>query len=274
MTPESRYCRTCGYDLRGQIEPRCPECATGFDPQDPTTFYSKPVTRVRKLTRTIQGRPFLIPTLLAFTLGAYYAVNLFTARFGCDSSPSPYGIDQMNLKSIMTSWKIALNDVPDDPNRALEAALLDCSPSLSVRTQWDAIIFRLNWRERCEGTAAKITPVAVYGLLLVLLCRARIRRAGKLIFFAAAMLIIVCVMHGAWLNLLAPKTLDYLNDYVFLPDADWSNRSASATVAAFEKPPRGRRLLVGFTDGHVNVITTGEFRSLAQQQGFSDRLPP
>ena len=26
-------CITCGYDLRGQIEPRCPECDTEFDPQ-------------------------------------------------------------------------------------------------------------------------------------------------------------------------------------------------------------------------------------------------
>lgn len=26
-------CIECGYDLRGQIEPRCPECGTGFDPK-------------------------------------------------------------------------------------------------------------------------------------------------------------------------------------------------------------------------------------------------
>ncbi|NLX15275.1 MAG: hypothetical protein GXY44_16730 [Phycisphaerales bacterium] len=25
-------CIECGYDLRGQIEPRCPECGTGYDP--------------------------------------------------------------------------------------------------------------------------------------------------------------------------------------------------------------------------------------------------
>jgi hypothetical protein len=28
----ARTCATCGYDLRGQVEPRCPECGTGFDP--------------------------------------------------------------------------------------------------------------------------------------------------------------------------------------------------------------------------------------------------
>lgn len=24
-------CMKCGYDLRGQVEPRCPECGTDFD---------------------------------------------------------------------------------------------------------------------------------------------------------------------------------------------------------------------------------------------------
>ncbi len=26
-------CVECGYDLRGQVEPRCPECGTPFDPR-------------------------------------------------------------------------------------------------------------------------------------------------------------------------------------------------------------------------------------------------
>lgn len=28
-------CLTCGYQLRGQVEPRCPECGTGFDIRHP-----------------------------------------------------------------------------------------------------------------------------------------------------------------------------------------------------------------------------------------------
>jgi len=30
-TRVGRHCRVCGYDLRCQTEPRCPECGTAFD---------------------------------------------------------------------------------------------------------------------------------------------------------------------------------------------------------------------------------------------------
>ena len=29
---QERVCDSCGYDLRGQIEPRCPECGEPFGP--------------------------------------------------------------------------------------------------------------------------------------------------------------------------------------------------------------------------------------------------
>ncbi len=39
---DNASCRTCGYDLRGQTQPRCPECGRHFDPQDPTTYAFRP----------------------------------------------------------------------------------------------------------------------------------------------------------------------------------------------------------------------------------------
>ena len=32
------YCRQCQHDLRGQAEPRCPECGSQFDPQDTASY--------------------------------------------------------------------------------------------------------------------------------------------------------------------------------------------------------------------------------------------
>jgi hypothetical protein len=34
-TDASRHCGSCGYDLRGIVEPRCPECGVAFDPGEP-----------------------------------------------------------------------------------------------------------------------------------------------------------------------------------------------------------------------------------------------
>ena len=32
------FCLECGYPLDGLPEPRCPECGTPFDPDDPDGF--------------------------------------------------------------------------------------------------------------------------------------------------------------------------------------------------------------------------------------------
>jgi hypothetical protein len=46
--PDGAQCRQCHYDLRGQIELRCPECGTPFDPLDRRTMrrsYRREVAR-------------------------------------------------------------------------------------------------------------------------------------------------------------------------------------------------------------------------------------
>ena len=41
----ARYCRGCGYNLRGLTVPRCPECGRPFDPADPHTYREHPIRR-------------------------------------------------------------------------------------------------------------------------------------------------------------------------------------------------------------------------------------
>src|SRR5262245_5187314 len=51
-------CLGCGYDLRGQIEHRCPECARGFDPRDARTYANG----------RLRYRSILIESIVGFTL--------------------------------------------------------------------------------------------------------------------------------------------------------------------------------------------------------------
>ncbi len=49
----SRYCRRCGYELRGLTAPRCPECGRVFDPANPRTYRRRPIRRwLQRLIRT------------------------------------------------------------------------------------------------------------------------------------------------------------------------------------------------------------------------------
>jgi hypothetical protein len=55
---ESRHCGNCGYDLRGAVEARCPECGVAFDPSAPPManvpwFHRRNIGRGVALWRTM-----------------------------------------------------------------------------------------------------------------------------------------------------------------------------------------------------------------------------
>ena len=56
--PSARHCGTCGYDLRGAADPRCPECGTAFDPAEPPLadvpwFHRRAIGTLDALWRTM-----------------------------------------------------------------------------------------------------------------------------------------------------------------------------------------------------------------------------
>ncbi len=69
------FCRKCFYDLRGQVEPRCPECGTPFDPfnrntvlwerPDPVVQWGKRIT-VMTVVAVIVALLILFHTLVYF----------------------------------------------------------------------------------------------------------------------------------------------------------------------------------------------------------------
>jgi hypothetical protein len=72
--PETMYCLSCGYDLRGLPENRCPECGRAFDPNKPTTY----------ITRVESGRRYLLLASLGIiAVGLAFMVAWLADR--CDT---------------------------------------------------------------------------------------------------------------------------------------------------------------------------------------------
>ena len=94
-------CRTCGYDLRGLEEHRCPECGRGFDPGDHRTFLRWPY----------RGRRYLFLAILACVLmvGAWFS-SPNAADLGIGHLPLPGGFGlvtaALSVSSILLAWLV------------------------------------------------------------------------------------------------------------------------------------------------------------------------
>ena len=79
-------CKTCGYDLHGQVVPRCPECGRDLDPEErgflETGAYPTPPGRDRP------RRWAILLLILLIALGLTVAVGLYkTTRFAPRPAP-------------------------------------------------------------------------------------------------------------------------------------------------------------------------------------------
>lgn len=62
-------CRSCGYDLSGLAEHRCPECGRGFDPEKPETFLRKPVRARWLFMLALASIPLMMAPLTLIQFG-------------------------------------------------------------------------------------------------------------------------------------------------------------------------------------------------------------
>ncbi len=84
-------CRGCSYDLAHLTERRCPECGREFDPTDPRSYLSKPIS----------GKRWLIISVIAFC-GA--ASGPLLAWFGDLGWDRPIGVLIVGVAAFHGGW--------------------------------------------------------------------------------------------------------------------------------------------------------------------------
>jgi hypothetical protein len=79
------YCVQCSYALDGLPERRCPECGQPFDPDEPTTFRTRPQNAkdaiVRAVNAVFPGRRRRWPRTTWFALGLVVALLALLTYF-------------------------------------------------------------------------------------------------------------------------------------------------------------------------------------------------
>lgn len=70
-----RYCKSCRYDLRGSVEPVCPECGQDFDPNDLETYFDPSRKSERYGLHIVEGFAIVYPLLVIASIKTCFLVN-------------------------------------------------------------------------------------------------------------------------------------------------------------------------------------------------------
>ena len=177
-----RYCRKCGYELRGLTTPRCPECGRTFDPANPRTYRRRPIQRWHRHVKRaviVLMTPiiFLAVVWLWFYWGWYTEHRALSALLGIEDprpSTSLFLKDNYYAEPIILSWigdrKLEIERYGEEstwvrehagsPGFVLDRAVCVCIPSNVSNLEPVAQLTKINWL-RYFGTGARdLTPLA------------------------------------------------------------------------------------------------------------------
>jgi len=104
MQPPGCYCKSCRYDLRGSVEPVCPECGLKYDPADPRTYLSQPNKRISLLQKIFECLAIVYPlVVMAAPKVCYVAGRIELGHWPRSSIDDPkiINIDQIYATALV-----------------------------------------------------------------------------------------------------------------------------------------------------------------------------
>ena len=262
------FCRGCAYDLRGQQTPRCPECGTEFDFDDPATFFTQTPTRPRRLLRWYRRRRRLWTCLLT--------VGMFASLFvGMRDLPGPwagYSFYKMNcLRGIVLGWRF---EQEEDPSVRVDIRALAeewCGSRLSPRPKPNALWARAIVRHVLGAGPVLLLIAIAYVALLSLLYPSRFRGVWFVAFAFLQLLLIPCAFSNQIPDALWPDSYAFLDDFVIVGDVlDEGPIPLDERIVAYDKYSfKGDRpRLVAFGDASCSRLDPEEAERLFREQGI------
>ena len=100
------FCSGCGYSLHGLTEPRCPECARTFDPEQPDTWVARPgIREARTAAKSLAWAAlvsFFLPLVLSVWTDAL-SVNFFASLLLALATPI-----RDNCSRLAAKWALGI----------------------------------------------------------------------------------------------------------------------------------------------------------------------
>lgn len=272
------YCKHCQYDLRGQIESRCPECGHNYDPDNPHTFehelsrIPKWVVKCGHFTRRLCTAAFCVVLILAHSI-------LLPNITRCGPTGESIA-ERSNLKNIIETWRDIAAGKPPPHNLDVVKLAESVGPQISLYSQADTVCLKRKWtRIRREWTPILI----MYGFcsFIVFLVNSYkpslARRVSGFVLLLSITIGIGFSVMDHRCRLTYKRDYSYLSDYAFVNGLDWSikpNECRDVIVMFSRKPSPAfsLRRIVGFMDGHLESMSDTEFKVRAAQQGLGDAL--
>ena len=171
------YCKRCRYDLRGQVETRCPECGRAYCPGDPNTYLSENRHALLIVARQVRKAATFPPTLLTLGFIILMSGPLFLLpQLSSGPSLSLRVISQRNLKSIVTAWMIQRFDHPSNGPFEFTQVKNQLLPRLSAWTDQPILHARFGRAQTFRRHAWWIYALFIYTALMIPICHLHLRR--------------------------------------------------------------------------------------------------
>lgn len=264
------YCRECHYDLRGQTEPRCPECGCRFDPRDGSTYLRQVPTALQTVFRNDAVRIFAKLLTLAVLHGVLFVLfypGLFSSRCGPVSGRA---ISRSLLRSIVEAQLLNADSSSEDGTLTIEAVRHDLAPSWYSRGVEPRYKRANRWNRRGVDILTWCL-LAIGPTIGTALFTRRWLRKLAIVMASLCILLAVFLLTSAYVvgAFMRTSSYAYLNDYVLVPSFDWRRWESSPwnRIVAFEKNPwPGSSRVVATGPMTTRILKEGAFQKLLLEQ--------